>query len=121
MSMPFSSNRFAVAAISFKLDCSNLASMNEVPAWRPMIDASVTARIGGVSIITKSYCVDNSVINLLKRSPINSSDGFGGILPREIKSRFSISVGLIAFAVSMSPIRLSYKPCSAVTLNSLWL
>src|SRR6185312_9895584 len=50
--------------------------------------ASVTARMGGVSMITRSNAFRTWSISVEKREFISSSEGFGGILPRLMKCRF---------------------------------
>ena len=81
-----------LTAISFAVFSSNLATNSDVPAYLPIIAASVTAKIGGVSIIIKSYFPETVFKTYYNLSLINNSAGFGGAIPLGIKSKPLFSI-----------------------------
>ncbi len=94
--IPLCSNLRFEISISLAVFNSNLATSNTVPTYWPIIAASVTANIGGVSTKIKSYSLETDSKNNFNLSCISSSEGFGGTCPLVMRSRLSNCVFKIA-------------------------
>ncbi len=76
-----------------------------MPAVRPASAASVTARMGGVSMSTRSYSRDARAMSSSKCFDESSSEGLGGRSPMARKCRFSEVFRIASFSVAVPRMR----------------